>query len=44
MLASGVLNLEPLKVQRLPIERWQEGFEAMRESRLIKAVIEPNPK
>ncbi len=44
MLASGVLNLEPLKVQRLPIERWQEGFEGMCESRLIKAVIEPNPK
>ena len=42
LLASGRIDLTDLEVLRLPIDRWQEGFEGMCEARLIKVVIEPN--
>jgi len=42
LLDAGKLDLSLLSPECLPIERWQEGFEAMCESRLIKAVLEPN--
>lgn len=42
LLGSGMINLKELNIERLPIERWQEGFEGMRESRIIKTVLEPN--
>ncbi len=42
MLDSGRINVSPMTIVRLPIERWQEGFEGMHESRLIKVVLEPN--
>ncbi|MEW6237234.1 MAG: zinc-binding dehydrogenase [Candidatus Omnitrophota bacterium] len=44
MLARGQLDVSAMAVVRLPLERWQEGFEGMHDSRLIKAVIEPNGK
>jgi len=42
MMSSGRLDVAPMPVVRLPIERWQEGFEGMHDSRLIKVVLEPN--
>ncbi len=42
LMASGRLDLSEMSVIRLPIERWQEGFEGMCEARLIKVIIEPN--
>ncbi len=42
MLSTGDLDVTPMTLMKLPIDRWQEGFEAMHESRLIKAVLEPN--
>ena len=42
MLASGQLQVEPIISMRLPLDRWQEGFEAMHESQAIKAVLQPN--
>lgn len=42
MLVTKQLNVTPMAVVRLPLDRWQEGFEGMHDSRLVKAVIEPN--
>ncbi|MBN2329333.1 MAG: zinc-binding dehydrogenase [Candidatus Omnitrophica bacterium] len=42
LLASGRIDLSPLNVLRLPLDRWQEGFEGMCDARLIKVVLEPN--
>ncbi len=42
MVSSGRLKVDPLEVIRLPLERWQEGFEGMHESRMTKAILEPN--
>lgn len=42
LLASERIDLSYLDVQRLPIEKWKDGFEGMCEARLIKVVLEPN--
>ncbi len=42
MLAINQLDVSPMAVVRLPIDRWREAFEGMHDARLIKAVIEPN--
>ena len=42
LLALGHLDVRPMSLVRFPIERWQEGFEAMHDARLVKAVLEPN--
>lgn len=42
MLATEQLDVAPIISLRLPLERWQEGFEAMHASEAIKALLLPN--
>lgn len=42
MMASGSLDVSPLASVRLPLERWQDGFEQMHDSSVVKAIVEPN--
>jgi alcohol dehydrogenase/L-iditol 2-dehydrogenase len=41
LLASGTLDVAPLVGLRAPLTRWREGFEAMHDGRVAKAVLHP---
>ncbi len=41
LLASGTLDVAPLVGLRAPLSQWREGFEAMHEGRVAKAVLHP---
>jgi alcohol dehydrogenase/L-iditol 2-dehydrogenase len=43
MIASGALDLSPIRSYTLPLDRWQEGFESMNDNRHLKVVLEVNP-
>ncbi len=42
MMASGSIDASPLISAKFPIEKWQDGFEQMHDSMVVKAIIEPN--
>ena len=41
LLASGAVDLAPLITHRLPLERFQEGFDAMRTGESGKVILLP---
>jgi L-iditol 2-dehydrogenase len=41
LLASGKVRAKPLLTMEVPLERWQEAFEAQEEGRAIKALLVP---
>ncbi len=41
LLGSGTLDVAPLVGLQAPLTRWREGFEAMHEGRVAKAVLHP---
>jgi threonine 3-dehydrogenase len=42
LLESGAVNLEPLITHRLPLERFTEGFELLKQGLAAKVILYPN--
>lgn len=41
ILAAGDVELEDLITHRLPLARWQEGFEAFENKSALKVLLQP---
>jgi L-iditol 2-dehydrogenase len=41
LLGSGKIKVDPLITHRLPLEKWQEGFEVLRRKEAVKVILVP---